>query len=1858
MLFGPLLLAHVDDDDYLDIVIAMATTAVPTNGSLWLYPGSPDPLVFDTPPTLLLGSHAANDVLVSCDPQYYHWAAAVVADNADGLYLVFRHSVTDPVGIHLVALHLASPLPAPPSLSFTVLPDTAESSLFSGTIVAAMGPASVAVGLGNTLTIVALPLAHPPPMLPISWPAAFSAATITSLTVADLDSDGALDLVVGGIASSDPSTGFLAAILMSPLPASLVPVIVASINNNNFGSFSAPIALAPWRSPRPYTTTFAFATVAGVFTDSAAPVVFTFDVISAPETRPRIRTLSSLVVIHQSDATMMSPPAFAVLPASLTTTSAVPSLLAVQCIVAQHIGYVLHLHAVVPPPLLSPIPLLLPSDLAAAKIPTSTSAVVVGLVDADTEPDLVGLTFGFGIFTCINTLHDLSQDAPFRCITGPSLVQDAISSISDAAIALVDLTGDAVVDLLVAISAIDTRPGALLYAANLGHGVFAAPVAIKQLDTLLDATAIPGRLFYNAPIETLLLAHTFPLYSLALLRVAAPVMDPSRLVVTPVDLGVDLSPIAVSAIVVARIAGSRPGTADVVVADPISNAIVLVSNPGTPGLTWSSSSLAPATGSVIGLAAGPLDPPMPGSDPLDDIAILEQALAPGGDFRVRVLLSSQARSSPLQRILTLPPSLAHTGLDCAVVDMLLVDPRNWLGNDIIALCKDIVVVWPSHGANATFAASFVVSAATHLILPNTISLALSDFDGNGWLDLLLVGFAQDGPSFDLFLHLPSPWLDDPFPDTFVAVPPNTAACASPASFACLALAMSRFSRCAVTTAVVTSSFTGCPTSRHLAPSRSGVLLGDAPSAGIACSSAGGVVFDVAQGIDLTLTSLALSGASSIAAINGAAPLRIAGIDARLELHNTTVDAFFNSGTLTSSIRSLGVGYGGMALVLDGGTVVIRNSSISYCSASASGGVVYAVSSSATSPSSVIVSNSYLSNNQAPNGATFAVGSHAKVSITASRVKNSLASVAGGFIAADGHGVNISVSGTVVEATAASIWGGVFALVPGARLVATDNTYVGNFAILGGVLGVASRTVLDGVGYQSNFLPIALPHFRDIRATELVLDGAVLIANRAVYGSLVFACGASFSVTGPVAGSGNSASSAGSVAMACPPHNASATITLADFVIAPPSTLAALGATSTSLTWGGSLASSPIRLEWAAGIAALNGSTVVSGIPLAPRFALAIYDAVGNVITDNALLISLVLPSSVTTYGGSPDVAVSTTANVTSLASLALAATDHTVLDTDVVVTAVLKVSQAKSYIESTPIVIRLASCPGGRPPVRQPSGGLVCLCAANAELMPLAADGSLGCGCEPEFWSPAVPVAACVVCPPGGECHGGIARPRAREGYTPTGNPGFFLHCPEPEACIGDGACIDGTEDRLCARCAPGWFAPGAGLGKCIRCKLTATGTIVVLAALGVIVVILLAAYILTPRGSSRRSRHGSIQIALANSSTLWVRLKAQTGKVKTVVASLALEAGICVLLAVFGLAEAWEVVAIACALIALTLYTIIDKPNKAEQAEAALKTMVVFLQTLSVVLGSTAAADSASSSLATTRNMLERASLTLTGIGCIGAHQLGQFWVFVLLTAGPVVVCLVLRLVPDYAGNRRRADLAAGTLGYLFVFPLIQRSLAYFSCVPDPTPGVHASYLDSVPWVACGSREHIALIASALTVLLAIAALVTVAITIARTAIAVERDGGHDEAEHTLPLLDSTGEHRSGGHSHHHPLAFLWEAFRSQVWWFEGVIFARRVAIATISAVVPHDSVFVGGGLAAVVALALGAHLRWHPLSDSRAMQLETASLVATLVVLRMVSMMDAATAASTIESLAATVIVVIVAMLAYAVSVVVGSL
>ena len=127
-------------------------------------------------------------------------------------------------------------------------------------------------------------------------------------------------------------------------------------------------------------------------------------------------------------------------------------------------------------------------------------------------------------------------------------------------------------------------------------------------------------------------------------------------------------------------------------------------------------------------------------------------------------------------------------------------------------------------------------------------------------------------------------------------------------------------------------------------------------------------------------------------------------------------------------------------------------------------------------------------------------------------------------------------------------------------------------------------------------------------------------------------------------------------------------------------------------------------------------------------------------------------------------------------------------------------------------------------------------CPANtARLVGGGGEGRNGsCVCERGFWVPGGEVdVACVGCPRGGVCSGGVVAPVAAPGFYMEEEGGEIVECRRKgRACVGGvRGCGEGYKGYMCNECAEGWYSNAER--DCAECEGGAVGVLV-----GVMVVV------------------------------------------------------------------------------------------------------------------------------------------------------------------------------------------------------------------------------------------------------------------------------------------------------------------------------------------------------------------------------------------------------------------------------------
>ena len=101
------------------------------------------------------------------------------------------------------------------------------------------------------------------------------------------------------------------------------------------------------------------------------------------------------------------------------------------------------------------------------------------------------------------------------------------------------------------------------------------------------------------------------------------------------------------------------------------------------------------------------------------------------------------------------------------------------------------------------------------------------------------------------------------------------------------------------------------------------------------------------------------------------------------------------------------------------------------------------------------------------------------------------------------------------------------------------------------------------------------------------------------------------------------------------------------------------------------------------------------------------------------------------------------------------------------------------------------------------------------------------CSCFAGFYTNS-PGAACITCPAGGTCAGGLSLPVAAPGFfSSPDNPTVFLVCPRPKSCAGGDRCNPGYSESLCAVCAEGYYS--SAIGECLKCPSSPAFSLILL---------------------------------------------------------------------------------------------------------------------------------------------------------------------------------------------------------------------------------------------------------------------------------------------------------------------------------------------------------------------------------------------------------------------------------------------
>lgn len=499
-----------------------------------------------------------------------------------------------------------------------------------------------------------------------------------------------------------------------------------------------------------------------------------------------------------------------------------------------------------------------------------------------------------------------------------------------------------------------------------------------------------------------------------------------------------------------------------------------------------------------------------------------------------------------------------------------------------------------------------------------------------------------------------------------------------------------------------------------------------------------------------------------------------------------------------------------------------------------GGGVFAVLGA---DSSLVVSDSYFSENAAPSGGggvilVFASATGAtSVSVENCLFVNSSASY-GGVLAVQSSSVDLALRRCRLEGSQAT-FGGSLALI--SSTIAVSPLFTGLTASLIPPVGLSTgptRLVLD-----------ASTHVADSRATfgglallclqsNVTLAGTVDRIKADVGGGVLFICrnweaGSSLNLSSAFAAFPGSA--------AYGPFRASPAASI-DVSSVPP--VAASGA-----SLGRPLASDAVGGASSAAAFVSSGATVT----------VLVLDSYNQTILDSKVLVRMeTLPEGPAGSAVFPSVTIVDSITVESslydVSQFSLTARSWNVLPVAVPVRVTISGGETLPWIAQAYLSITLTSCPFGygRTSPEDNSTALVCapcssgrvsvatepnvfttevcaLCPANSYLPESRGIGQtqFECTCNPGFFSLTGNGSACAMCPVGASCAGGSALPSSTDGFWQVGDS-TFLRCPLAGACLAGSRCASGYAGFLCKDCQVGYFRDAQG--ACKRCPPGSAG--------------------------------------------------------------------------------------------------------------------------------------------------------------------------------------------------------------------------------------------------------------------------------------------------------------------------------------------------------------------------------------------------------------------------------------------------
>ncbi|KNC47946.1 uncharacterized protein AMSG_11797 [Thecamonas trahens ATCC 50062] len=521
----------------------------------------------------------------------------------------------------------------------------------------------------------------------------------------------------------------------------------------------------------------------------------------------------------------------------------------------------------------------------------------------------------------------------------------------------------------------------------------------------------------------------------------------------------------------------------------------------------------------------------------------------------------------------------------------------------------------------------------------------------------------------------------------------------------------------------------------------------------------------------------------------------------------------------------------------------------------------------------------------------------------------------------------------------------------------------------------------------------------------------------------------------------------------------------------------------------------------------------------------------------------------------------------------------------------------------------------------------VCTDCAPGSAGPAGSPSWRECLCKPDFYvlGERERGERCEECPEGGVCLGNSSWPYAAHGFYSSSSPRYFIECGEDEEeaearCLGHDLCGQEYADRLCSACRDGFYRAGEDCHGCGRVSgpgALAGGGFVIATFLCVLFWVLLSEQSI---GQGEGRVHG--QLARAPGLRGLIRWAAQWAMLLWREALLMVAETAAVLaLVLIGLGEAYELAVLfvglsvvvvflgvrraaahnAAAADGRQVYSSVQSGGSAESSssaesevslevehvEAAMKTSVIFLQTLATINEAFDEVKWTSWGQRLLRGA-QRINVQISGLECYGISYAGQFYILLALVPCIWAVVCVAGLVTRVSSAPRRLGegmwrLCAATV-YFFAYPVAEACFAVFACIPEPIPNPEASYLAGAPWIKCGGHVQVQLAgvaAVALVVLMAIMGVMGWSVW------------------------------QRGGVVPYGAVRFLTDGLEPERWWYEGAVMVRRLAFALVAAVLPRGSVFVAPMLLVLLLGGIVSCMAWRPYENRAALTMDVAQLV-----------------------------------------------